>query len=166
MQACLGGAVGCVLGVRSKSLNRADVNDCAPALKVGQGVLDHEKRCREIDIECSVPVSQGRVFDRVFQHDPGIVDERVQTAVVIDNLLDNAFRCVGVRKVCFNAMKGVSRSTLCRDHFVARLRELLRTGKTNPASTPGNQRDLVHASVDGFAAVNLNQTAAHIACLV
>ena len=96
MQPSLGGAVGGVLGVRPESLDRADVNDSALVSKVGQGVLDQEKRCREVDIECSVPVRQGHGFDRVFQHDTGIVDERVEATMAIDDLLDNAFRCIGV----------------------------------------------------------------------
>ena len=44
-------------------------------------------------MERAVPILKRHLFDRIFKHDPGIVDEHVQAAMTIDYLLDDLLGC-------------------------------------------------------------------------
>src|SRR5690242_15044581 len=160
-QAGLGGGVVDLADVAGLADHRGDVDDPAGAAleHVLQRVLGHEERARQVDRDHPQPVVVGHLGHGPVDGDPGVVDQDVQPAALVDDLTQDAAAIIGVADVplvhadllsgvigghaLVELLRALAVPPVARRHIRARPGQLAADGGAYPAGTPGDQGDPV-----------------------
>ena len=76
--------------------HRADIDDAAALADVLEGRLGGQEQAQDIDVEHPVKLFFGKGFDRSELVNPGVVDQNVEPAVVLNGGVDDALGLGGL----------------------------------------------------------------------
>ncbi len=168
----LGGAVVALADVAEQARRARRVDDPAAdrlarlgaVAPVGGGVVQRTERALEVDVDDRVPLLLGHVDDHPVAQDPGVVDEDVELAEVVDRLLDQLARggevgdvgavddrlapeCLDlphdvVGRTLVGARPVALRAEVVDDDLRALTRQMKRVLATDPAPSAGDDRNL------------------------
>ncbi|MOA11376.1 hypothetical protein D3C78_1313120 [compost metagenome] len=155
MHAGLGGGIIGLTGLALDAVDRADVDDAAPALlhHVADHLLGHVEHGCQIGLDDRVPVLARHLQEHAVPRNARIVDQHIDLAVFrlgaaesIDRGLpvtDVAHRRVEFKAQCLlliDPLLEITRRTATRDHLEAILVKTLADRRANAAHTPRDVR--------------------------